>query len=108
MTKSLLTLLVAGTVMLGNANTVHATMIQDEATEWHKKWCEENRVDFEDSRSTGGMHKIHWKYLFSWQKQEFLLFSCGSVNLKIYSATFVDKEYTNGIYYNHKRNTKQF
>lgn len=54
--RSLLAFLVAGTVLLGNVNTAHATMAQDEATEWYKQWCEENGVDFEDSRSTGGTH----------------------------------------------------
>lgn len=56
MIRSLLALLAAGTVMLGNVNTVHATMTQKEADEWYKKWCEENGLDPEDSRTTGGTH----------------------------------------------------
>lgn len=56
MIKSLLALLAAGTVMLGNVNTAYATMTQKEAQEWYEKWCEENGLDPNDSRGTGGTH----------------------------------------------------
>lgn len=46
--KTLLSLAIAGTVMVSNANTAYASMTQDEATEWVKQKLAEDGEDFND------------------------------------------------------------
>lgn len=54
--KAVLMLAMTAVLSFAYSEEVHATMTQDEATEWLKQWCEENGYDFDDCRSTGGSH----------------------------------------------------
>lgn len=54
--KTLLSLAIAGTIMVSNANTAYASMTQAEAEEWYQKWCQENGVDPDTGKGLSGTH----------------------------------------------------
>lgn len=53
--KAVLMLAMTAVLSFTYSGEVHATMTQDEATEWLKQWCEENGYDFDDCKTTGGL-----------------------------------------------------